>query len=232
MNDRFFPELTRRLRQEDITTGQAENDRLPVLLDGQAALWISSAGTIFLDPPSADDPECVKLYDRVAGISSQVREYTTAIAAAPRLEAEGLRQNFRLLAEFSGLVLAGREMDGGLGYEFTTWWRTADRTGVTQGHYYSDYDSARLDFACRSGLVQGSRQFTDGQLTEIYRCIHETLDSGYPMTEERIATLMETATQIERSVDDLEERVEQSNQRELEVAEQTADSDPGWGMIP
>ena len=119
MNDRFFHELTRRLRQEDITTGQAENDRLPVLLDGQTALWISSAGTIFLDPQTADDPECVKLYDRVAGISSQVREYTTAIAAAPRLEAEGLRQNFRLLAEFSGLVLAGREMDGGLGYEFT-----------------------------------------------------------------------------------------------------------------
>ena len=220
------------MRRENIATGDPTDHRLPVLLDSQAAIWINSEGTIFLDAEAADDPECVKLYDRVAGISSQVHEYTTAITAAPRLEAEGLRQNFRLLTEFNGLVLAGREMTGDLGYEFATWWRTADGSGVTQGHYHSDYDSAKLGFACRSGLVQENRQFTDGQLTEIYRCIHETLDSDYPMTEDRITTLMGAAAQIERSVDDLEERVEQSNQRELEAAEQTADSGPEWEMKP
>ena len=38
MNTKFFPELSRRPRQEGVTTGQAEKDRLPVLLNGQEAM--------------------------------------------------------------------------------------------------------------------------------------------------------------------------------------------------
>ena len=51
----------------------------------------------------------------------------------------------------------------------------------------------------------------------IYRCIHETLESGYPITEERRKLLETTAGQIERTVPDLAERVELSNQKELEL---------------
>ena len=40
------------------------------------------------------------------------------------------------------------------------------------------------------------------------------------------------AEQIEYSVDDLEERVEQSNQRELEAADGQADGGPRWEMSP
>ena len=54
-------------------------------------------------------------------------------------------------------------------------------------------------------------------MTEIYRCIHETLDSEYPITEERRKLLESVAEQIERTVPDLEARVEQSNQNELEL---------------
>ena len=97
------------------------------------------------------------------------------------------------------------------------------------GHYYG---AAKLDFACRSGLVQESRQFTDEQLTELYRCIHETLDSGYPITREREKILTAAADRIKHSVDDLEERVNLSNQRELEAAEQELDSGPGMEMTP
>lgn len=169
MNEKFFPELSRRLKREDIAIGEMVNSRLPVLLDGQAAMWIGSKGAICLKSELAHDQPCGRLYDRVAGISAQVHEYTTAIEAAPRLKAEGLHENFCLLSEFNGLVLAGREMEGGLGYEFATWWYTYDRTGVTQGNYHYDYDAAKLDFACRAGLVEKNRQFTDEQLVEVYR---------------------------------------------------------------
>lgn len=54
-------------------------------------------------------------------------------------------------------------------------------------------------------------------MTEIYRCIHETLESGYPITEERQKLLESVAEQIERTVLDLAQRVEQSNQKELEL---------------
>jgi len=56
-------------------------------------------------------------------------------------------------------------------------------------------------------------------MTEIYRSIHETLDSGYPITVEREKLLKGVAEQIERSIPDLEERVILSNRKELELAD-------------
>ena len=43
MNDKFFPELARRLKREGISTGPVEMERLPVLLDGQEVITSSQA---------------------------------------------------------------------------------------------------------------------------------------------------------------------------------------------
>lgn len=234
MDNKFFGELSRRLAREGITTLPVEQERMPVLLDGQEVMAVAPGGTIFLMPETADTQPVVDTYDTVAGITAQVREYTGAMAAAPRLKASGLHEDFRLLAEYNGTVLAGRKLDWSQGYQFVTWTRSPDRTAVAHGHYYDGgdtYEAAKLDFACRAGLVDEHRQFTDEQLTELYRCIYETLNSEYPITKERCRTLTEAAEQIQRSVDDLDERVDLSNQRELEAAEQTSDG-PGWEMTP
>ena len=95
-------------------------------------------------------------------------------------------------------------------------------TGTTS---HNDYEEAKLDFACRSGLVQVSRQFTDEQLTELYRCIHETLESGYPLAREREDILRTVAERIERSVDDLDARVMRSNEQELAAAQRCPELD-------
>ena len=233
MNDKFFPELARRLKREGIAAAPVEGSRLPVLLEGREVMSVAPGGTIFLRPETANDQPVMSAYDVVAGISAQVCEYTDAMAVAPRLEAAGLHGGFRLLADFNGVVLAGQYLGEDRGYQFVTWQRSFDRTGVAQGHYYdNDYAGAKLDFACRAELVQEHRQFTDEQLTELYRCVHETLDSGYPITREREKLLTAVAEQIEYSVDDLVERVEQSNQRELEAADGQANSGPGWEMTP
>ena len=132
------------------------------------------------------------------------------------LEAVGLHEEFRLLAEYDGVVLAGQELEGDWGYKFATWRRSLDGAGLDHGNYFhNDYEDAKLDFACRSGLVQYTRQFTDEQLTELYRCIHETLESGYPITRGREDILRAVAEQIESSVDDLDARVMRSNEQEL-----------------
>ena len=221
MNDKFFPELARRLKREGISTGPVEKERLPVLLDGQEVMSVAPGGTVFLMPETADTQPVVDAYDTVAGISAQVHEYTEAMAGAPPLAAEGLHEGFRLLADFNGVVLAGQELEQGWGYKFVTWARSPDRAAVAHGHYYDNgYEAAKLDFACRAGLVDEHRQFTDEQLAEMYRCIYETLNSEYPITKERCRTLTEAAEQIQHAVDDLDERVSLSNQRELEAMEQ------------
>lgn len=61
------------------------------------------------------------------------------------------------------------------------------------------------------------RVLSPEQMTEVYRSIHETLESDYPITENRRKLLESAAIQIEQSVYDLKERVNQSNLEELEL---------------
>ncbi len=70
--------------------------------------------------------------------------YMTAIEKVPILNARDLDEDFRLLAEFNSIVLAGRETEKGYGYKFVTWQRDYDGKGVGQGHYYIDnYNDAK-----------------------------------------------------------------------------------------
>lgn len=88
MNDKFFPELARRLKREGIVIGEMTDGRLPVLLDGREVMAVAPGGTIFLMPETMDDQPVVDVYGTVAGISAQVREYTEAVASAPPLVAD------------------------------------------------------------------------------------------------------------------------------------------------
>lgn len=63
--------------------------------------------------------------------------------------------------------------------------------------------------------LQYSRQFTDEQLAEVYRCIHETVDSSYPITAEREVLLKDVCAQIQREVPDLANRIMRSNEKEM-----------------
>ena len=234
MNDKFFPELARRLKREGIDTAPVEKDCLPVLADGRAAVLVMPRGTVAFNADVERGPEADSVYDLTFRLSREVYEYTGAMASAPPLVAEGLHEGFRVLADFNGVVLAGQELEADWGYKFATWRRSPDRTAVGSGEYFDGghfYGAAKLDFACRAGLVDGHRQFTDQQLVELYRCVCESLDSGYPLTKERREVLEQAAEQVEGSVDDLDERVNLSNQREMEAAGQTDDS-PKMGLSP
>lgn len=234
MNDKFFSELARRLKREGIATGSVEKGCLPVLADGRAAVLVMPRGGVVFNADVERGPEANSVYDLTYKLSREVYEYTGAMASAPPLVAEGLHEGFRVLADFNGVVLAGQELEADWGYKFATWRRSPDRTAVGSGEYFDGghfYGAAKLDFACRAGLVDGHRQFTDQQLVELYRCVCETLESGYPLTKERREVLEQAAEQVEGSVDDLDERVNLSNQRELEAAGQTDDS-PEMGLSP
>ena len=98
---------------------------------------------------------------------------------APLLHAPGLHEDFRLLADFGGAVLAGQERENGQGYQFVTWIWDYDRTGVSHGHYYEDdFQSAKRDFAVRSGLIPRAQLFTPEELTELYRAAEHWFYEG------------------------------------------------------
>ena len=148
---------------------------------------------------------------------SQASEYQKLMEQAPQIKASGLTGDYRALAEFNNVVLAGHPTK--LGMEFVTWERVQNHTALWQGHYYGDsYAAAKQDFATRSGLIPSDALFSSEQLAEVYRSIYETLENII-ITPERQQRLQSAADQIESIVPDLEERAELSLQKEEEYFE-------------
>lgn len=148
-------------------------------------------------------------------------EYERLLEEAPQIKASGLEGDYRALAEFNNVVLAGHRTRFGM--EFVTWEWVQHHSTLWQGHYYGDsYAEAKGDFVTRSGLLPQERIFNDQQLAEIYRCIHETLESDYSITVEREKLLKATMEQIEEAVPTLEDLLHRSNQQELEGSDAMA----------
>ena len=218
----YFEELARNLQRERFTVHPEENGCLPVDQDSQPLCIVTDAGGVrYWKDDIAGDKRCEAL-DRVINIARITAEYMSQMEAAPQLTASSLKGDYRLLADFNDVVLASHPTKYGV--QFVTWARIQEGTALDQGHYYGpsvgkdSYTAAKQDFAVRSGLIPRSALFTPEQLTEVYRCIQETLENSYPSTDERQKCLQSTAAQIEHSVPDLDERVTLSNQKELESA--------------
>ena len=136
----------------------------------------------------------------------------------PPLHASGLSEEFHLLADFGGAVLAGRELENGWGYQFVTWIWDHDRTGVSHGHYYEeDFQGAKQDFAVRSGLISKAQLFSPEELTQLYRATDYMLDEGPEPEDGQLKALQTSRTKIEYTVPDLAERLEQSPGQEPQM---------------
>lgn len=145
--------------------------------------------------------------------SKETAEYAKLMTHAPQIKASGLEGDYRALAEFNNIVLAGHETKFGM--EFVTWEWVQNHSALWQGHYYGDdYAAAKQDFVTRSELLPEERLFSDEQLAEIYLCIYETLDSAYHLSPRREELLMESIKQIEAAVPKLDELLQKSNEAE------------------
>ena len=221
--NRYFQELFRNLRHEGLTVKpETEEGLLPVELDGQRLCLALDTGAIRYWKEDVADERRSAALDRVTDIAKITSEYMRQMEAAPQLTASGLTGDYRLLAEFNDTVLAGHPSKYGI--QFVTWEWVRDHTALYQGNYYGPEGGTD---SFNSGLVPRGFLFTPEQLTEIYRCIHETLESEYPITDERQECLGSTAEQIERCVPGLEERVELSYQKEVALTAAETPQDCG-----
>lgn len=177
--EKFFNEVTYRLLSQGLTTGTVSDHHLPVLLDGTELCLFNNEGSILYRSEEIDTPEKRSLLESVTALSINIREYISAMEDALPLKAQGLKEGYKKLAEYNGIVLAGVEMQQG--YQFVSWRYTYDKEGVTLGHYFSGkYTEAKEDFAVRSGLMAENKYFNKDKLKAIYKaldfCIHENPD--------------------------------------------------------
>ncbi|MEA5040268.1 hypothetical protein SDC9_114894 [bioreactor metagenome] len=216
MTEKYFKELTRVLAKNGIEAAPLEKNTLPILLGGRSACRVEPSGDMCIFPDDTRSPEADELYHRVAPFSRMVKEYMTAIERAPLLKATALDEDFRLLAEFNGVVFAGRETEHG--YMFVTWERDYEGTGVICGGYYLDaYEAAKQDFAIRAGLIQDQRLFSSDQLLNIYQSINNTFEAGYDLTQEDKQNLSDIQEQIEDILPDVNERIAAIQQKAFDT---------------
>ena len=211
----YLEELAGRLQRERIHTLPVQDGLLTVTLDERTVGTVAENADMYQRRSDLDTPEAKNLYFRVLDISREVSEYMKEMERAPVLDAEGLNEPYKLLAEYKDIVLCGCQYENGYGVQFVTWSRTFDRTGVTQGHYFGNcYREAKQDFAVRAGLVQSQRLFSQEQLAEIYRSVQQTPYTDLELTRAQEKTLQSVSEQITDLLPDIEERLFQSQSME------------------
>lgn len=219
---RYFQELTLNLQREGFAVKpETEEGLLPVELDGQRLCLARASGAVRYRREDAADEHRSAALDSVISIAKTTTEYMSQMEAAPQLTASGLTGDYRLLADFNGVVLAGHPTQYGV--EFVTWERMPDRSGLNAGNYYGpsggtdSYTAAKRDFATRSGLIPRSALFDQKQLLAIFHCCVEVQAGLYSITDEQGKCLQSIIDQIGLNLPNLGELLDQ--EMELEAAE-------------
>lgn len=216
---KYFRELTLNLQHAGfVVKPETDDGLLPVELDGQRLCLALDTGTVrYWREDVADDYRSAAL-DRANSITKATAEYMSQLAVASQLTTNSLTGDYRLLADFNGVVLAGHPTRYGV--QFVTWERSSDRTSLGSGHYYGpgggadSYTAAKRDFATRSGLIPRSALFDQKQLIEIYHCSVEVQAGLYSITDEQEKCLQSIIDQIELSIPNLGELLDQEQKIE------------------
>ena len=180
----YFEELHIALTREGFTSQPKQGELLPVEWGGLPLCRITADGGVRYWQEDVATPERKRACERATDLACTVREYMTLLEQAPPLQAQSLTDDYRLLADFNGAVLAAHPTR--LGVQFVTWDWSFDHTGLNQGNYFQEnYVGAKQDFAIRAGLISKQQIFNHEQLVEIYRCCSDTLDAGFDLTAEQ-----------------------------------------------
>ena len=165
---KYLSETSLRIQYEGFTACEEKDGLLPVQWAGHRVCNINGNGGIIYDPEQIRKTGLEDALDRVREVVGDTLAYMRHMETAPPLLADGLSGDYRLLAEYSGTVLAGHQTKYGV--QFATWDRLQDGT-LWQGHYFNPgegIDAAKRDFTTRSGLIPAILLFTREQLAVIF----------------------------------------------------------------
>ncbi len=184
--EKFLKGVGPQLQRVGFTVWPEHGGLLPVEWNAELLCSVRTDGSLLYKEEILSDSPMSEALDRVAAITQSTLAYMRLMEQAPPLTADGLSGDYRLLAEFNGIVLAGHERDWRYGTEFVTWERVQNGTSLWQGHYMeNDYAAARQDFAVRSGLVEENRLLSDEQAVAVYHCVRDALERDCSLAAEQ-----------------------------------------------
>ena len=148
---------------------------------------------------------------------------TAAWENAPPITVNDDDEKYRKLSEYGQIVSAARD-DGDAGLHFVTWEYSYDHKGVGHGHYTTDYEGAKKDFATRSGLIQEKTLFKPKQLKQIYLALLLQGKNDDELTYEAEKELRDVMEKLENICPDLKEP--QTQQEREQQNEQKHEAEP------
>ena len=164
--ERFLIQVKQNLPEHEGVTTWVEDSALNVGYGKSESFEIRYPGGICYNAATEKTDEFYKLVEEADKAFKTVKEYIDLMDNAPELSARDFNMPYKLLAEFNGVVLGGIEHRSNNTFEFTTW--SYANNSLYHGHYFTDYEKAKEDFAVRSGLLQSTKLFTDKEMMQIY----------------------------------------------------------------
>jgi len=112
---------------------------------------------------------------------------------------------YHIMCELGNYLMAATLMELG-NMEFVTWKQDPEKTRVDIGHYFTDYEAAREDFAVRAGLVNRYKMFNETELKLLHQgLVH--LGADYPhLTSEQMTNVGKLIEKVEMIVPAIKER--------------------------
>ena len=206
MSNVLLNELKRKLPEREDIEYEMGEDKMKVKIRDDNGFEVRPSGGITCPSGSVYNDLFHEMEVLIADQVREIQEYVEAMDKAPKFEAEGLGEEYKKIAEFKDVVLAGKYLGAENGFQFVTW--EYDKTGVYAGHYFdNNYPSAKEDFAKRSMLIDRNKVFSNKELAEIYRCIEDTLSAEYELTDDQEIMLLKIQDKIKDSVPDLTELI-------------------------
>lgn len=217
--EKFLQQVHRKINEQGITNSIQSETCIDIYEGEKEIFKIDSKGGMFYSSDNRFRNTVDKLHAIIQPIVCEVDEYLRAMENGTELKARDFDMPYIKIAEYNEVVLAGTEHSNG-SFEFATW--GYKNNSLYHGHYTTDYKGAREDFATRSGLVNKNLLFSKNELVEIYRCIEDTLNNEYEITDKQRESLEDVQTRIENSVDRFDELLRGTvGQSEEETFEQT-----------
>lgn len=217
--NKYIEQVYRKIKEQGIANAELGDGYIDISVEGAVVFKVDYRGDMFYSSDNRITSIIDELHEKIQPIVCDVEEYLKAMENSTELKAIDFNMPYRKLAEFNGVVFAGTEHSDG-SFEFATW--DCRKNSLYHGHYYTDYRSAKQDFATRSGLVNAKLIFNNTELVEIYRCLEDTLNNGYELADEERKMLEDMQDRIQYSVVGFEElRKESMDKSPEEIFEQT-----------
>ncbi len=194
--ERYLREVEQKLLHRELDARLLDDGLTHISWNEKPLCSVDRDGIVRFRPADITGPEVDRQLRTVIQTAGHIKEYMQIFERAPALKAIGLKDSYKVLADFGDAVLAGQL--GKKGARFVTWEWDFDRQGVHAGHYFMEnYEAAKQDFAVRAGLVERQRLFSDEQLAVIRNACAFALEDDATLSYAEEKQLQSVQEQIE-----------------------------------